>query len=81
VGKPSLNAALPDAKAESCVHDDAPRADKLQKDWSFRVGTWNIDALTGRSGELVEALAERRMDAACVQELGGQVVGVDSLVL
>ena len=24
--------------------------------------------LTGRSGELVEALAERRMDVACVQE-------------
>jgi len=28
----------------------------------------NIDSLTGRSGELVEALAERRMDVACVQE-------------
>ena len=36
--------------------------------WSFRVGIWNIDSLTGRSGELVEALAERRMDVACVQE-------------
>jgi len=35
---------------------------------SFRVGTWNIDSLTGRSGELVEALAERQMDVACVQE-------------
>jgi len=34
----------------------------------FRVGTWNIDSLTGRAGELVEALAERRMDVACVQE-------------
>ena len=59
VGKPSLNAAQPDAKAEGCVHDDPPRADKLRKGWSFRVGTWNIDSLTGRSGELVEALAER----------------------
>jgi len=28
--------------------------------------TWNIDSLTGRSGELMEALAERRMD---VQEV------------
>jgi len=68
VGKPSLNAAQPDAKAEGCVDDDPPRADKLRKGWSFRVGTWNIDSLTGRSGELVEALAERRMDVACVQE-------------
>jgi len=33
-----------------------------------RVCTWNVDSLTGRSGELVEALAERRMDVACVQE-------------
>jgi len=68
VGNPSLNAAQPDAKAEGCFHDDPPRADKLRKGWSFRVGTWNIDSLTGRSGELVEALAERRMDVACVQE-------------
>jgi len=39
VGKPSLNAAQPDAKAEGCVHDDPPRADKLRKGWAFRVGT------------------------------------------
>jgi len=45
-----------------------PRADKLRKGWGFRVGTWNIDSLTGRAGELVEVLAERRMDVACVQE-------------
>ena len=30
VGKPSLNAAQPHAKAEGCVHDDL-RADKLRK--------------------------------------------------
>ena len=68
VGKPSPNAAQPYAKVEGCVHDDCPRADELRKGWSFRVGTWNVDSLTGRSGELVEALAERRMDVACVQE-------------
>ena len=68
VGKPSLNAAQPYAKAKGCVHDDPPRADKLQKGWPFRVGTWNVDSLTGRLGELVEALAERRMDVARVQE-------------
>ena len=64
--KPSLNATQPYAKAEGCVHDDL-RAEKLRKGWSFRVGTWNIDSLTGRAGELVEALAER-LDVACVQE-------------
>ena len=58
----------PDAKAGGCVHDDPPRADKLQKGWAFSVDTWNIDSLTGRGGELVEVLAERRMDVACVQE-------------
>ena len=69
LGKPSLNAAQPNAKAENCVHDDPPRADKLWKGCSFRVGTWNIDSLTGRSGELVEALVERWRDVACVQEI------------
>jgi len=59
----------PDAKAEGCVHDDLLRADKLRKGWAFRVGTWNIGSLTGRSGILVEALVERRMDVACVQEV------------
>jgi len=67
VGKPSLNAAQPHAKADGCVHDDLI-ADKLRKGWSFRVGTCNIDSLTSRAGELVEALADRRMDVACVQE-------------
>jgi len=38
------------------------------KGWGFQVGTWNIDSLTGRASELVEALAERKMDVACVQE-------------
>jgi len=38
----------------------------LQKGWAFRVGAWNIDSLTGRAGELVDALAERRLDVACV---------------
>ena len=69
VGKPSLNAAQPYAKAEGCVHDDPTRADRLQKGWPFRVGIWNVDSLTGRSLELVEALGERRIDIACVQEI------------
>ena len=68
VGKPSPNAAQPDATAEDCVHDDPHGANNLRRGWSFRVSTWNIDSLTGRAGELVEVLAERRMDVVCVQE-------------
>ena len=32
------------------------------------VGTWSVDSLTGRAGELVDALAEREIDVARVQE-------------
>jgi len=67
VGKPSQNAAQPCAKAEGCVHDDL-KADKLRKGWGFWVGTWNVDSLTGRAGELVEALADREVDVGCIQE-------------
>ena len=63
VGKPSRNAAQPCA-----VYDDPYRGDELRDGWAFRVGTWNVDSLTGRLGELVEALAERQMDVLCVQE-------------
>ena len=66
VGKPSRNAAQPYAKAEGCVYEDPSRADRLRKGWPFRVGTWNVDSLTG---ELVKALGERRIDIACVQEI------------
>jgi len=34
----------------------------LQKGWRFWVGTWNVDSLTGRAGELVE------IDVACIQD-------------
>ena len=64
VGKPSRNAAQPCA-----VYEDSYRGDELRDGWAFRVGTWNVESLTGRSGELVEALGERRIDIACVQEI------------
>ena len=35
---------------------------------SLRVVTWNVDSLTGRAGELVEALADREVDVGCIQE-------------
>jgi len=65
VGKPSRIAAQPYAKAAGCVYEDPSRADGLRKGWPFRVGTWNVDSLTGRSG-VVEALGERPIDIACV---------------
>ena len=34
-----------------------------------RIAIYCINALTGRSGELVETLGERRIDIACVQEI------------
>jgi len=48
-GKPSQNAAQP------CVNDELT-ADGLWSGWGFRVGTWNVDSLTGRAGELGEVL-------------------------
>jgi len=48
--------------------NDDLRADALWKGWGFRVGTWNVDLLTGRAGEVVEALLDRKVDMACIQE-------------
>ena len=56
------------------VYDDPYRGDELRDGWAFRVGTWNVDSLTGRLGELVEALGERRMDVLCVQETSSLVL-------
>ena len=56
-------------KQPCAVYDDPCRGDELRDGWAFRVGTWNVESLTGRSGELVEALGERRIDIACVQEI------------
>jgi len=41
--------------------------DALRKGEGYRVGTWNVDSLTGRAG-VVEALSDRKADAACIQE-------------
>jgi len=53
--------------AQGYVNDDL-RADGLRKGWGFRVGTWNVDSLTGRTGEVVEALSDRKTDVAYIQE-------------
>ena len=50
-GKPSLNAAEPDAKAEGCVHGDPPRADTWQQieiddmQFGFMKGKGTTDAI------------------------------------
>jgi exonuclease III len=33
-----------------------------------RVATWNVGSMSGRSGELVEVLARRKVDVCCIQE-------------
>jgi len=66
-GEAEQKAAQLCAKAEGSVHEDS-RADILQKGWAFRVGTWNVDSLTGNAGELIEALVDKEVDVACIQE-------------
>jgi len=69
VGKTSWNAAQPCASVQGCINDDV-RADGLWKGWGFRVGTWNVDSLTGRAGEVLERDVVRcqKVDVACIQE-------------
>jgi len=78
VGKPSQNAAQLCAKAQVRVNDDL-RADVLWKGWGFWVSTWNVDSLTCRAGQLVEALKDREVDAACIKKHDGEVVVVNSM--
>ena len=55
--------------AKISIYHPLQSVNELRDGWAFRVGTWNVESLTGRSGELVEALGERRIDIACVQEI------------
>jgi len=80
VVKPSQNAAQHCAKAEGCVSDDPRRRrDALREGWGFWVGTWNVDSLTGRAGELVEVLADRKVVVAVFKRQDGRVVGAGCL--
>jgi len=67
VGKPSWNITQPCARVQGYVNDDL-RADRMRKGWGFWVSTWNVDSLTGRAGEVVEALSDRKGDVARIQE-------------
>jgi len=63
VGKLSQKAAQHSARMQGYVNNDG-----LWKGWGFWVGTWNFDSLTGRTGEVVEALSDRKVDMTCIQE-------------
>ena len=67
VEKPSQNAAQPCVRVQGYVTDDL-KAGGLWKGWGFWVGTWNVDSLTSRAGEVVEALTDRKVDVVCIQE-------------
>ena len=56
----------------------------MQEGWGFQVGTWNVDSLTGRAGELVEVLADRKVDDwmwHVFKRQDGRVVGAGCLEL
>ena len=36
---------------------------------NFRVGSWNVGTIKGRSGEVVETLQRRNIDLCCLQEV------------
>ena len=66
VQKPSQNAAW----VHGYVKDNL-RADGLWRGWGFQVSTWNVDSLTGKVGEVVDALSDRKVekvDVTCIQE-------------
>ena len=35
----------------------------------FRLGSWNVGTMRGRSSEVVEAISRRKVDVCCVQEV------------
>ena len=51
-----------------CSVHDGQKPGKLQKDWVIRTGIWNVDSLTGRAGEVVKVLGDRKVDVTCVQK-------------
>ena len=66
--------------AQRCEHD-GDKLDKLWEGWALRVSTCNIGSCTTRVCELVDVLANRWIDIACVQEISWQSKGLEFLVL
>jgi len=80
VGKPSHNTAQSYARVQNNLNDDL-RADGLRKGWGFWVGTWNVGSLTGRAGEMVEALSDRKLTWHAFKKHDGKVVVASSVEL
>ena len=34
----------------------------------IRFNTWTVDSLTGKAGELIETLVDRKVNLACIRE-------------
>jgi len=77
-GETQLECITSCAKAQGYVSDYL-RADGPWKGWVFQVNTWNVESLTGRAGEVVEALLHRKGDIACIQEIRCKVVDASSM--
>ena len=39
-----------------------------EKEWKFRVGTWNVGTLTGKLREIADVMERRRIGVLCMQE-------------
>ena len=58
------NSAMVDGDCHSLSQDKPPKNDM---NWT-RFGTWNVGSMTGRSGEVADALERRKVKVCCVQE-------------
>ena len=58
------NSAMVEGDCHSLSQDKPPKNDM---NWT-RFGTWNVGSMTGRSGEVADALERRKVKVCCVQE-------------
>ena len=57
------------------------RRERGRKEFSLRIGSWNVGSLTGKSAELVEVMKRRRVNIMCLQETRWTGEGARGLVL
>ena len=48
-----------------CLHNDGKSDERL----GVRLGTWNVDSMSGRGTEVCEELRKRRVNVCCLQEM------------
>ena len=57
------------AHGRSCVNlEHRPIVIQLSRT-KFRLGSWNVGTMRGRSGKVVEVLTRRKIDVCCAQEV------------